>query len=118
MSIKQGNTIITPIVRSALAKPEVKEVENVTLDGQPHIQTIGTGLTVVDIVAHFTMEQKILFEDIFVKKIPIEVSFDGRWWQGLPARQLQWFFDYNYSNEAGSIYTAQFTLLVQTEGAI
>ena len=118
MSIKQGTTLITPIVRSALSKPELREVENITLDGQPHLQTIGTGATVVDVVGHFTMEQKIAFEQVFRTKAPITVVFDGRWWTGIVARQLQWYFDFNYSDEVGSIYTAQFTLLVQTEGAV
>ena len=118
MSIKQGSTMITPIVRSALSKPEVREVENYTLDGQYHLQTIGTGGSIVDVVAHCTLEQKLLFEQVFRNKSPITVTFDGQWWTGIAARQLQWYFDFNYSDEVGSIYTAQFTLLVQTEGAV
>ena len=108
-----NNTLITKRVESAISRPDVVEIQNRTLDGQYHIQTIGTGATVLDATAHFTMPQKILLDTLKKTFTPLKVVFDGRYYAGPISGEIK----YNRTpSPSGTIFTATFLLLIQTEG--
>ena len=109
------NTLITKRVESAISRPDVIEIQNRTLDGQYHLQTIGTGATVLDVTAHFTMPQKILLDACKKTSTPLKVIFDQRYYTGPISDEVK----YNRTpSPNGSIFTATFLLLVQTEGVV
>ena len=110
-----NNSLITKRAQSALSRPDVIEIESRTLDGQRHIQTIGIGGTVLDVIAHFTMAQKLVFDTVKRTTSTIKVVFDGRYYTGIISGEIS----YNRTpSPSGAIFTATFLILVQTEGVV
>ena len=109
----ENDTIVTNRVQSALSRPDVIEIKNRTLDGGFHIQNIGSGATVLDVVAHFTMDEKLVFDTVKKTGAIIKVIFDGRYYTGMISGEPS----YNrIASYAGPIFTISFLLLVKTEG--
>lgn len=110
-----NNTIVTKAVRSALSRPDIIMIKNRTLDGQYHIQSIGSGATVVDVEAHFTMAEKIIFDSLKKTVATIKVIFDGRYYTGV----IDGDPSYNrVPSDKDVMFTVSFTLLVQSEGVV
>ena len=109
------DTLITKRVQSCIAAPDVLEIEHITLDGQPHIQQIGTAAEIAETSVYLTMAQKLTFD--YHKRIgaPLKVIFDGRYYTGLIRGKP------NYDripSDRGPIFLATFTLLVQSQGVV
>jgi hypothetical protein len=120
MTTKNGiydpnNTTISRRIQSAVSRPDVVEVKHRLLNGQHHIQTIGTGSTVLDVIAHFTASQKRTLDNIKRTATPLKVIFDGRYYIGLIDGTPE--YQRTYAPQ-GIIFTASFTLLVNEEGAV
>jgi len=110
-----NNTVVTTHVQSALSRPDAIKIKNRTLDGQPHIQTIGTGATLVDVGAYFTMEEKLVLDSIFKLSTVIKVTFDGRYYTGIIDDTPSWS---RLSPTNGIVFAATFVLLVIDEGVV
>lgn len=110
-----NNNVITLRVQQAVSRPDVVEVKNRTLDGKYHIQTIGEGATMVEVVAHFTTSEKVIFDTIKKTGASIKVTFEGNYYIGLIDGELQWQRIPNWDDP---IFIAQFTILVNEEGVL
>ena len=110
-----NNTIVTKAVQSALSHPDVLEIKNRTLDGKWHIQTIGSGGTILDVTAHFTMAEKLVFDTIKKNTATIKVVFDGRYYNGIIDGDLSYE---RIPSADKPMFTSSFTLLVQSEGVV
>lgn len=106
---------LTPNIRTAMSRPDVVEVKNRTLDGQWHVQTIGDGATVLDVETTFTMEQKIIFDDLKKKMVPIKIIFDGFYYEGV-VEGVPGYQRTKYTT--GPMFSVSFVLLVNNEGVV
>lgn len=112
-----SNVLITPGVQSAVSRPDVIEVQSRLLDGKYFIQTVGTGGTLLDVTAHFTMAQKMAFDTVKRLTSTIRVVFDGRYYTGIVSGQPTITRNTStYGVEDEPIFTISFVLLVETEG--
>ena len=109
----KNNNVITNLVDTALSHPDIVEVKNRTLDGQWHIQTIGTGATIVNVQAHLKLSEKNTLDSIKRNTDFIKVIFDGKYYIGLIDGKIDYdrrkFTDY-------PMFSTSFTLLVTEEG--
>lgn len=111
----EDDILITEAVQSALSTPDMILIKNRTLDGKYHVQSIGSGTSTVEVVAHFTKAEKLVFDEIYRTSGTITVVFDGRWYEG--------FIDEGPSaerlpNQDEAMFTISFTLVLIDEGEV
>lgn len=110
-----ANSVLTERVQNAFSRPDTIEFKSRTLNGKYHVQTIGTAGVMADVIAHFTMAQKLVFDNIKKTAATIKVVFDNRYYVGIIDGPITW-------NRAGSsgppLFVASFVLLVDTEGEV
>lgn len=111
----KNDVLLTEIVSSATAKPDVIEIVNRTLDGSYHIQTIGSNGTKVDVIAYMDHANKLLLDAIKSTGNTIKVVFDGRYYVGLIEGELTWN---RLANQDAPMFGTQFNLLVTSQGVI
>lgn len=110
-----SDVVITNGVESAVSRPDTIEIKNRTLDGLYHIQTIGTGGTLLDVTAHFTMAEKVLFDAIKRESESLKVEFDGFYYVGL----IDGAPSYSRIRSAEApMFTITFVLAVLEEGEV
>jgi hypothetical protein len=109
----ENDNVITAGVESALSKPDSIIIQNKTLDGKFHVQGIGTSATKVDVTAHFTMDERLIFEALTRTMSIIKVVFDGRYYTGVVGEDPS---SDRIASQTGPIFTISFILLVETEG--
>ena len=108
-----NNNLITPLVDNALSYPDVIEVKNRTLDGQWHIQTIGTGATLLNVQASLKLNEKNILDAIKRNTDMVKVIFDNKYYVGIIDGKI----DYERGKFVEHpMFNASFTLLVQGEG--
>lgn len=111
----KNNNLITPLVDTAHSYPDVIEVKNRTLDGQWHIQTIGTGATVLNVEAHLKLDEKSILDTIKRTTDSLKVIFDGKYYIGIIDGEV----DYERLKFVEHpMFEASFNLLVQGEGDV
>lgn len=109
----KSDNLITKLVDTALSYPDIIEVKNRTLDGQWHIQTIGTGATLLSVKAHLKLNEKNILDNIKRNTDSLKVIFDGKYYVGLIDGKV----DYERRKFAEyPMFDASFTLLVREEG--
>jgi len=111
----ENSNVISPAVQQALARPDVIEIKNRTLDGKYHLQTIGTGGTIVEVVAHFTKAEKLLFDAVKRNSGLLTVNFDGSYYIGFVDGEPSYE---RLPNADEAMFTISFTLLVESEGVL
>ena len=111
----KNNNVITNLVDTALSYPDVIEVKNRTLDGQWHIQTIGTGATILSVKAHLKLNEKNTLDTIKRNTDLLKVIFDGKYYIGIIDGKLD--YDRRKFSEY-PMFDTSFTLLVREEGAV
>lgn len=111
----ENDTVITNGVQTALSRPDIIEIENRTLDGKRHIQTIGLGGTVLDVIAHFTMSQKLIFDNKKRTTSVIKVIFDSMFYIGIISGEPSYT---RIGSTSEPIFTISFLLAVLTEGVV
>ena len=105
--------LITRLVDTAVASPDVIEVRNRTLDGQWHIQTIGTSATTLSVKANLTLAEKSQVDTIKRTSDQLKVVFDDKYYIGL----IDGNVDYEYRKFTEyPMFGATFTVLVREEG--
>ena len=111
----ENDVLITNLVDTALSYPDIIEVKSRTLEGKWHIQTIGTGATVLSVKAHLTLSEKNTMDIIKRNTHLVKVIFDGKYYIGIIDGKIDTerrkFADY-------PIFSVSFELLVQEEGNI
>ena len=109
----KNDVLITKLVDSAVASPDVIEVKNRTLGGQWHIQTIGTAAKILNVKVTLTKDEKDLFDSIKSVSGQVKVVFDGKYYVGLidgkPDYDRRKFPD-------GAMFVTSFTVLVREGG--
>ncbi len=113
--LKTDGTVITERVETALSRPEVVKVKKRTLGGKWYVQTIGTGSTVVDVTAHFTKAEKLIFDALEREGSEFKVIFDGRWYTGPIDDEIEYE---RIRSSTGARFSGEFVLLVNEEGAV
>ncbi len=108
-----GDVLVTPLVQSAVSRPDVIEVEHRKLGGEWHIQGIGEAGTVVDVIAHFRKTEKQMFDNIKRNSAVVKVVFDGEFFRGVISGEINYTRTYS---RGVAIFSAEFKLLVQSEG--
>jgi len=111
----KNNNVLTPAVGSAVSRPDVIEIKNRLLDGSYHVQAIGDAGTLLDVVAHLTKAEKLVFDNIKRIMDPIRVTFDGRYYVGVIDGELSYE---RLINTWDPMFTVTFTLLVDEEGVV
>jgi len=111
----KNDNVLTPAVASALSRPDVIEIKNRTLDGKYHVQSIGEAGTLLDVTAHLTMAEKLVFDGIKRTMDLIKVVFDGRYYLGLIDGELSYE---RLINTWDPMFTVNFTLMVDEEGVV
>ena len=107
------NNVITPLVETALPRLDMIEIKNRTLDGQWHIQTIGTAAKILEVTANVTLLGKQTLDTIKSINDQLNVRFDGVSYVGIIDEQI------SYNRQAfptGPMFKATFKLLVLSEG--
>lgn len=110
-----SDNVLSPAVALALSRPDVIEIKNRTLDGKYHVQSIGTGGTLLEVVAHFTMAEKLVFDNMKREMGLIKVTFDGRYYIGVIDGELSWE---RLINTWEPMFTCSFSLMVDEEGVV
>lgn len=110
-----NNNVVSPAVGSAVSRPNVIEILNRTLNGKYHLQMIGEGATMLDVVAHFTMAEKLVFDTIKKTGSTIRVTFDGRYYVGVVGEEPSYE---RIANTWDPMFTITFTLYVEEEGVV
>ena len=109
----KNDVLITRLVDSAVASPDVIEIKNRTLDGQWHVQSIGTAATVLTVKAHLKLQEKEVLDNIKRNSDLLKVIFDGKYYVGLIDGKV----DYDRRKFAEyPMFGANFTVLVREEG--
>jgi len=107
--------LITKAIQSAFTKTDLKEIKNKTLDGQWHIQTVGTAGITLSVTAKLKLEEKDILDAHKKISAPLKVIFDGKWYTGIIDDEI------DYSRESYSehpMFPTEFTLLVNDEGVV
>ena len=107
------NIIITPLVETALLRLDMIEIKNKTLDGQWHIQNIGTAAKVLDVTGHVRLYGKQTLDTIKSINDQLNVRFDGKSYIGVIDGEI------SYTRQAfpsGPMFKVSFKLLVLSEG--
>ena len=107
-----GN-VLTKVVQSALSRPDLIEIKNRTLDGKYHVQSIGSGGTVVDVKAYLTMDEKLVFDNKKRNSNYIVVVFDGWSYSGPIDGELSYERIASFGNKP--MFAVSFSLLVEFE---
>ena len=109
----KNNVLITRLVDSAVSYPDVIEVKNRTLDGQWHIQQIGTSAYILKVKVSLTLAEKKQLDTIKSNSDLLKVIFDGEYFVGLidgtPDHDRLKFSD-------GPMFKTSFTMLVREKG--
>jgi hypothetical protein len=108
----ENDLLITEGIQSVISRPDVIEIENRTLDGKRHIQSIGTGGTVLDVIAHFTMVQKLIFDSVKLTSSMLKIIFDDILYTGLISGEPGYE---RIPSTIGPYFTITFLVAVQTE---
>lgn len=109
----KNDTLITPLVETALPRLDMIEIKNKTLDGQWHIQTIGTASKILEVTANVTLSGKQTLDTIKSINDQLNVRFDGGLYSGIIDETI------SYTRQAfptGPMFKASFKLLVLSEG--
>lgn len=110
----KNNNLITHLVETALLRLDGIEIKNKTLDGQWHIQTIGTSAMILDVTAHVTLGEKWVIDSIKGSNDQLNIRFDGESYIGIIDEQP------TYTRQAfpsGPMFKATFKLLVLSKEA-
>lgn len=108
----KNDTLITPLVETALPRLDMIEIKNKTLDGQWHIQTIGTAAQILEVIFAVTLPQRKMLDVIKSINDQIGVRFDGSYYIGLIDAPI------NYTRHAfptGPMFKGSLKLLVLSE---
>lgn len=106
-------TLITNLVDNVVTSPDVIEVKNRTLDGQWHVQNVGTAATVANVKATLTLSEKAQLDAIKSISDLVKVIFDGKYYVGL----IDGKPDYDRRKfPSGPMFVTSFTVLVREEG--
>jgi hypothetical protein len=109
----KNDVLITRLIDTAVSYPDVIEVKNRTLDGQWHIQSIGTSATVLSVKAHLRLQEKDVLDTIKRNSDVLKVIFDGKYYIGLIDGKV----DYERRKfTEHPMFGASFTVLVREEG--
>ena len=109
----KNDVLITRLVDNAVASPDVIEIKNRTLDGQWHIQSIGTAATTLTVKTNLKLEEKDTLDTIKRNSDTLKVIFDGKYYVGLIDGKV----DYDRRKFAEyPMFGASFTILVREEG--
>lgn len=109
----KNDVLITRLVENAVASPDVIEVKNRTLDGQWHIQTIGTAAWKLNVKATLKKNEKAVLDTIKGTSDLLKVVFDGEYFVGL----IDGNIDYNRRKFTEySMFEVTFTMLVREKG--
>lgn len=109
----KNSNLITYLVETALLRLDTIEIKNKTLDGQWHIQTIGTSAMILDVTAHLTLSEKRTLDLIKSSNDQLNVRFDGESFIGIIDGQP------SYDRQAfpiGPMFKVTFNLLVLSKG--
>lgn len=109
----KNSVLITRLVDSAVATPDVIEVKNRTLDGQWHIQQIGSGATILKVKVSLTLDQKNQVDTIKRNLDLLKVIFDGKYYVGLIDGTID---PERLKFPDGPMFKSSFTILVREEG--
>ena len=109
----KNNVLITRLVDSAVASPDVIEVKNRIFNGQWHVQTIGTAAWILNVKASLKSTEKDQLDAIKSVSDQLKVIFDGRYYVGLIDGKV----DYNRRKFTEyPMYEVTFTMLVVEKG--
>jgi len=86
---KIDNTLITRYVKT-LRRFEARQIWHTTLDGLPHVQTIGSATEVIDVDLWVDKAGKELIDRCQVTGEPVNVSDGIDTWTGLIAEAPSW----------------------------
>jgi hypothetical protein len=116
MSLYDSNNIlITHLMTKAMPISESILIKNKTLDGQWHVQTIGSEATSLNVIVNLTLPEKIILDGIKSITGDIKVIFDGFWYIGIISNNI----DYDRTKyTSGPMFQATFTMLVSSKGVI
>lgn len=105
-----NNQLITDIVTDLIPKPDTLQIEHRTLDGQYHIQTIGTAAKIVNIICITDIAGKVKIDLAAATGMPLKVIEFDKYYIGL-IRNVP-----DCEHFKPLRYRISFTLLVQSEG--
>jgi hypothetical protein len=109
----KNDVLITRLVDNVVASPDVIEVKNRTLDGQYHIQQIGTAAWTLNVKASLKLSEKDQLDTIKSTSDLLKVIFDGRYYIGLIDGKV----DYNRRKFTEyPMFEVTFTMLVRERG--
>jgi len=111
----KDNVLITELVNSALSKNELIEIKNKTLDGQWHVQMIGSSATTLEVKANLSMDERIIFDDLKAQLAEVKVVFDNFWYMGVVDGSIE-YIRTKFTN--GPMFETTFTILVNSKGAV
>lgn len=104
-------TLLTRYV-NITPKKDVIKVENRTLDGQFHVQTIGTGADLLAVTLHAENETaRALVDSASASATYLKIVIGSTYWIGIIRGNLEW------EKIAGTFKTT-FDFLVQSTGAV
>ena len=111
----KNDVLITKLVDSAVASPDVIEVKNRTLGGAWHIQTIGTAAWILNVKANLKLNEKDWLDSVKSTSDTLKVIFDGKYYVGLIDGKV----DYNRRKFTEyPMFEVTFTMLVREKGDI
>jgi hypothetical protein len=110
------NNTLSSIVNSVIpANPDTIIIKNLSLDGRPHLQTIGTPVEKVTVSCMSTYAELVNLTDAAAKCVPIQVDFDGGYYDGIidgnPGSGL-----FNRGPKASRLYQVTFEMFVTEQG--
>ena len=112
MLYDQNNQLITDIVTDIIPRPDTVQIEHRTLDGQYHIQTIGTSATIVEVSCVVNITGKRTIDQICAIGAPVKIIEADKYYIGV----IRGVPDVEHLKPSN--YRIDFTMLVQSEGAI
>ena len=110
------NNTCSSIVSSVIpVNPDSIIIKNLSLNGRPHLQTIGTPIEKVTVVCLSTYAELEHLINAGANCIPIQVDFDGGYYDGIiderPTSSL-----FTRGSKATRLYRASFNMFVEEKG--
>jgi len=108
-----NNNLISAGIQSAFETDDILEIKNRTLDGKWHVQSIGTGASMLTVKAHLLLAEKADLDANKRLTADVKIIFDDMYYIGIIDGAI------SYERQAFAvhpIFNTEFTLLVNEKG--
>lgn len=112
-----NNNLLTEGIENLVSLKKGNRIQRTLLDGTIHVQTIGTSMKEIKLVAYVRESEVDTFNDLYFSGAPIKIYYDNKVYTGTIIEEPSWEITVNGELDERMLST-ELKIHVKTEGII